>query len=69
MSKETKQQESLNWLIEAVEPRRLSISIQSLLFSYMLEQEKSGIDADFKRNIENSKLLMRFLNELEELAP
>lgn len=69
MSKELKQQESLNWLLEAVEPRKLSVSIQSILFSYLLEQEQSGIDADFKRNIENCKLLMRFLNELEESAP
>lgn len=66
MSKELKQQESLNWLLEAVAPRKLSVSIQSILFAYLHEQERLGIEADFRKNIENCKLLMRFLNELEE---
>lgn len=69
MSTELKQQESLNWLLEAVEPRKLSVSIQNILFSYLLEQEQSGLDADFRKNIDNCKLLMRFLNELEEPTP
>lgn len=61
---ETKSLEELKWLFEASTPSSIRKSIQTMLFAYIFEQERNGLDDDFKTNIENCQLLIGFFEKV-----
>ena len=58
-------QEELNWLLEAGNPKDLTKTIQTVLFSYIFEQERNGLNDDFRSNVENCQLLLTFFENIK----
>ena len=59
----------LDRLLLMVPPNELRRSVQSTLFSYLLEQDESSLAPDFKSVVENHFFLIDFLDNVESTTP
>lgn len=59
------QAEHLERMFQYVSPSELRKSVQRTLFSYILEQDSKGVDANFKDTVENLYFLIDFLDKLD----
>lgn len=66
---ETKQskEELLKQLLAYSDPKELIRTIQSTFYSYLLQQDKTGLDGSFKSVVENHYMLVEFLEGLEKV--
>lgn len=55
----------LKEFMEFTTPNGLIKSLQKTLFAYLLEQDDKGLDAEFKKVVEDHYLLFEFLNKFE----
>lgn len=56
----------LKEFMEFTTPSGLVKSLQKTLFAYLLEQNEKGLDAEFKKVVEDHYLLFEFLNNLND---
>ena len=63
------QAEHLEKLFEFVTPKGLRKSVMSAFFIYLLEQDRRGLDGDFKEVVEDHYFLIDFLQKLEDEKP
>lgn len=55
----------LEKLLQFVPACQLRKSIQKTLFAYLLEQDEKGLDAEFKKVVEDHYFLIDFLDKLD----
>ncbi|CAG5087452.1 hypothetical protein [Parvicella tangerina] len=52
-------------LLTYATPQQLRKSVHRALFAYLMEQDQTGIDKDYKEIVENLYFLLDFLERLE----
>lgn len=61
----TTNQDHLQKLLQFVPPAELRKSVQTTLFAYLLEQDDSGLDLNYKKIVEDIYFLIDFLDKVD----